>query len=97
MCFREQIFRRFSLGLIFGYSKILIICCGFIVKISENIFMYVVKNIWHVVKNLCMVAKKEITTEFFEAESRPKIQFLLLRVERCFFPYHFSCRRIKLR
>ena len=37
---------------------------------------------------LCMwliVAKKEITTEFFEVESRPKIQFLLLRVERCFF------------
>ena len=32
-----------------------------------------------------MVAKKEITTEFFEAESRPKIQFLLLRIEHCFF------------
>ena len=41
ICFRKQIFRRFSLGLIFGFSKILIICCGFIVQISENIFMYV--------------------------------------------------------
>ena len=42
---------------------------------------------------LCMwlvIAKEEITTEFFEVESTPKIQFLLLWVERRFFPYHFS-------
>ena len=44
MCFHKQIFWRFSLGLIFGYSKILIICCGFIAKISENLFMYVVNR-----------------------------------------------------
>ena len=44
MCFHKQIFWRFSLGLIFGYSKTLIICCGFIVKISEDLFMYVVNR-----------------------------------------------------
>ena len=42
-----------------------------------------------------VVGKKEITTEFFEEESTPKLQLLLLRVQRRFFPYHFSCRRIK--
>ena len=44
MCFRKQIFRRFSLDLIFRYSKLLIICCGFNVQISENLFMYVVSG-----------------------------------------------------
>ena len=49
---------------------------------------------------LCMwlvVAKKEITAEFFEAESTPKIQFLLLRAKRRFFPYHVTRYRMKLR
>ena len=41
MCFRKQIFRRFSLGLIFGYSKISTTCCGFMFQIRENLFMYV--------------------------------------------------------
>ena len=86
MCFRKQIFRRFSLDLIFRYSKLLIICCGFNVQISENLFMYVVSDSKGRNYYWILWSRIDAKNPVFVTVSRTS-----------FFSVSFFCRRIKFR